>query len=151
MYANAPILQGSEHLPDADGGRVVVTTWLLASLVFMSSYSGILTAMITVPRVTVPIDSVEDLVDQRDIPWRIEAGSMMFQYFQVSLGGRWWFYDYHKRLHSVLCFLLVDIRLPREEQRKQCSTTVLVSSMTAGRTDKPSPTESLLPSATTSP
>ncbi|KAG7156383.1 putative Glutamate receptor ionotropic, kainate 1-like 5, partial [Homarus americanus] len=30
-----------------DGGRLIVTTWLLASLVFMTSYGGILTAMLT--------------------------------------------------------------------------------------------------------
>ena len=71
-------------MPPHDAGRVLVTTWLLASLVFMSSYSGILTAMLTVPRVTIPIDSLEDLVAQKDLPWRLEAGSMMFQYFQVS-------------------------------------------------------------------
>ncbi|KAK4294260.1 hypothetical protein Pmani_033115 [Petrolisthes manimaculis] len=79
--------ESCEHLPKTNGGRVLVSTWLLASLVFMSSYSGILTAMITVPRVLVPIDSVEDLVNQRDMPWRIEAGSMMFQYFQAATGG----------------------------------------------------------------
>ncbi|XP_063840045.1 glutamate receptor 1-like [Scylla paramamosain] len=79
--------EGSEWLPPHDAGRVLVTTWLLASLVFMSSYSGILTAMLTVPRVTIPIDSLADLVAQNDLPWRLEAGSMMFQYFQVSDGG----------------------------------------------------------------
>lgn len=70
-------------MPMGDGGRLLVTTWLLASLVFMSSYSGILTAMLTVPRVTIPIDSLADLVAQDDLSWRLEKGSMMFQYFQV--------------------------------------------------------------------
>ncbi|XP_037792821.1 glutamate receptor-like [Penaeus monodon] len=69
---------------EGDGGRLLVSTWLLASLVFMSSYSGILTAMITVPRVTIPIDSLADLVAQDDLPWRLEKGSMMFQYFQEA-------------------------------------------------------------------
>ncbi|XP_069995854.1 glutamate receptor-like [Penaeus vannamei] len=76
--------EGSEWLPKGDGGRLLVTTWLLASLVFMSSYSGILTAMITVPRVTIPIDSLADLVAQDDLSWRLEKGSMMFQYFQEA-------------------------------------------------------------------
>ncbi|XP_042239273.1 uncharacterized protein LOC121878749, partial [Homarus americanus] len=74
----------SDWMPKKDGGRLIVTTWLLASLVFMSSYGGILTAMLTVPRVTIPIDSLADLVSQSDLPWRLEAGSMMFQYFQES-------------------------------------------------------------------
>ncbi|XP_042204114.1 glutamate receptor ionotropic, delta-1-like [Homarus americanus] len=79
--------ESTEWLPKTDGSRLVVTTWLLASLVFMSSYSGILTAMLTVPRVTIPIDSVEDLVTQKDLQWRLEAGSMMFQYYQEATEG----------------------------------------------------------------
>ncbi|XP_071513089.1 glutamate receptor-like [Panulirus ornatus] len=76
--------ESSEWLPQGDGGRYLVTTWLLASLVFMSSYSGILTAMLTVPRVTIPIDSLADLVSQSDLPWRLESGAMMLTYLQES-------------------------------------------------------------------
>ena len=75
---------GSEWLPYSHGGRILVSTWLLATLVFMSSYSGILTAMLTIPRVTIPIDSQEDMVAQDEIKWRIEEGSMMLQYYQVK-------------------------------------------------------------------
>ncbi|XP_069995849.1 glutamate receptor 4-like [Penaeus vannamei] len=76
--------ESSEWLPVNDGGRIVVATWLLASLVFMSSYSGILTAMLTVPRVTIPIDSLADLVAQDDLPWRLESGAMMLTYLEES-------------------------------------------------------------------
>ncbi|KAK3876210.1 hypothetical protein Pcinc_018979 [Petrolisthes cinctipes] len=74
--------ESSDWLPRRTEGRLLVTTWLLASLVFMSSYSGILTAMLTVPRVTIPIDSISDLVSQSRLPWRFEGGSSMYQYFQ---------------------------------------------------------------------
>ncbi|KAK3895621.1 hypothetical protein Pcinc_000544 [Petrolisthes cinctipes] len=74
---------GCHWLPKKDGGRLLVSTWLVASLVFMTCYSGILTAMLTLPRVNIPIDSLSDLVAQSRLPWRIEAGSMMFHYFQV--------------------------------------------------------------------
>lgn len=70
-------------MPQHDAGRVLVTTWLLAALVFMSSYGGILTAMLTVPRVIIPIDSLADLVAQDDLPWRLESGAMMLTYLQV--------------------------------------------------------------------
>ncbi|XP_045134684.1 uncharacterized protein LOC123518120 [Portunus trituberculatus] len=53
----------------------------------MSSYSGILTAMLTVPRVTIPIDSLRDLVSQSWMPWRLESGSWMLQYFRESPEG----------------------------------------------------------------
>lgn len=75
---------GSEWMPQHDAGRVLVTTWLMASLVFMSSYGGILTAMLTVPRVIIPIDSLADLVAQDDLPWRLESGAMMLTYLQVN-------------------------------------------------------------------
>ncbi|XP_071549697.1 glutamate receptor ionotropic, kainate glr-3-like [Panulirus ornatus] len=74
----------SEWLPQRDGGRLIVTTWLLASLVFMTSYSGILTAMLTLPRVTITVDSLGDLVSQSDLAWRIEAGAAMLTYLQES-------------------------------------------------------------------
>ncbi|KAK4321648.1 hypothetical protein Pmani_007563 [Petrolisthes manimaculis] len=74
--------ESSEWLPRRTEGRLLVTTWLLASFVFMSSYSGILTSMLTVPRVTIPIDSISDLVSQSRLPWRFEGGSSMYQYFQ---------------------------------------------------------------------
>ncbi|XP_053634337.2 probable glutamate receptor [Cherax quadricarinatus] len=64
--------------------RLIVITWLLVSYVFASSYSGILTAMLTVPQVSIPIDSLADLVAQSHLPWRLETGSMMFQYFKES-------------------------------------------------------------------
>ncbi|XP_064099265.1 glutamate receptor ionotropic, kainate 3-like [Macrobrachium nipponense] len=76
--------ESSEWMPKHDGGRVVVTTWLFASLVFMSSYGGILTAMLTVPRVVIPIDSAKDLVRQSALPWRLEAGTMMVTYLKES-------------------------------------------------------------------
>ena len=83
MTKKLTLFQGGEWLPKLNGSRSLVATWYLATLIFMSSYSGILTAMLTIPRVTIPIDSQEDLVEQSDMPWRIEEGSMMLQYYSV--------------------------------------------------------------------
>ncbi|XP_066982155.1 probable glutamate receptor [Macrobrachium rosenbergii] len=77
----------THRLPKTDGSRVVVATWLLASLVFMSSYSSILTAKLTVPKVDIPINSMQDLVTQNEIPWRLESGSFLLQYFKEAPGG----------------------------------------------------------------
>nr|XP_045589654.1 glutamate receptor-like [Procambarus clarkii] len=85
MWAVQSLLNESpKWLPKKDSGRLLVTTWLLASLVFTSCYSGILTAMLTVPRVTIPIDSLPDLVAQTRLPWRLEAGSMMYAFFEEA-------------------------------------------------------------------
>ncbi|XP_042204216.1 uncharacterized protein LOC121853897 isoform X2 [Homarus americanus] len=85
--------ESSEWLPKKDGGRLIVTTWLLASLVFMTSYGGILTAMLTVPRVTIPIDSLADLVTQTDLTWHNEAGSSLLTYFRESAD------ELHQKVH----------------------------------------------------
>ncbi|XP_050692920.1 glutamate receptor-like [Eriocheir sinensis] len=79
--------EGSVDVPPFDGSRLLAAVWLLASFVFMSSYGGILTAMLTVPRVTIPIDSLEDLAAQDDLPWKMEKSSMTYQYFSEAKDG----------------------------------------------------------------
>ncbi|XP_071530463.1 glutamate receptor ionotropic, kainate glr-3-like [Panulirus ornatus] len=85
LWVICTVTQESSHwLPRKDGGRLLVVTWLLASLVFMSSYSGVLTAMLTLPRVTISIDSLADLVSQSSLPWRLEVGVAMLTYLKES-------------------------------------------------------------------
>ncbi|XP_069995753.1 glutamate receptor ionotropic, delta-2-like [Penaeus vannamei] len=120
--------EGSEWMPMGDGGRLLVTTWLLASLVFMSSYSGILTAMLTVPRVTIPIDSLADLVAQDDLPWRLETGSMMFQYFKEATD------DVRKKVFDDLSGTFPDCWQAREaiaggEYAAVCDKTTIKKAM----------------------
>ncbi|XP_068221487.1 glutamate receptor-like [Palaemon carinicauda] len=76
--------ENSGWVPKANGGRVLTATWLITSLIFMSSYAGILTAMLTVPIVVIPIDSKYDLVKQTAMPWKLRAGSFIRQYFRDS-------------------------------------------------------------------
>ncbi|XP_071548117.1 glutamate receptor ionotropic, kainate glr-3-like [Panulirus ornatus] len=85
LWVFCTVTQESSHwLPKKDGSRIIVSFWLLASLVFMSSYSGILTAMLTLPRVTVTIDSLADLVSQSALPWRLETGAAILTYLKES-------------------------------------------------------------------
>ncbi|XP_066976899.1 uncharacterized protein [Macrobrachium rosenbergii] len=74
----------TEKVPNQAGGRIIALTWLIATLVFMKSYSGILTAMLTLPKVHIPIDSLADLVAQDKIPWRIVGGTFLNKFFQES-------------------------------------------------------------------
>lgn len=41
--------------------RITATAWLLAMVVFIYAYSGLLTAMLTVPRLEPIINTLEDL------------------------------------------------------------------------------------------
>ncbi|XP_064111335.1 glutamate receptor 1-like [Macrobrachium nipponense] len=78
------VQEGSEWMPMSDSGRILLSAWLIATIVFSSLYSGTLTAMLTVPRVVIPIDSLADLVSQDRLPWRLEAGSMMPKFLMES-------------------------------------------------------------------
>ena len=58
--------------------QILLATWLLTTFVIMKSYEGNLTAMMTVPKIVIPIDSVQDLIHQDEVPWRIISGSFMY-------------------------------------------------------------------------
>ncbi|XP_064117692.1 glutamate receptor ionotropic, kainate glr-3-like [Macrobrachium nipponense] len=77
-------LETSEWLPKGNAGRVLATTWLFATLIITSCYSGILTAMLTAPKVTIPIDSLEDLVTQTEVPWKLLSGSFLLSFLKES-------------------------------------------------------------------
>ena len=82
--------------------RWLMGLWFLASLVLMSTYSGLLVATLTVPRVAVPIASVRQLVVQDELPWRLEQGDIILHTFKVSPASPW---------HTGKCtlVLLVDL------------------------------------------
>lgn len=65
-------------------GKTFLGTWLLAMCVLTSAYSGVLTSLLTVPTITVPVDSVEDLVSYGKIPWNLERGTWMHGRYAVG-------------------------------------------------------------------
>ncbi|XP_063867890.1 glutamate receptor ionotropic, delta-2-like isoform X2 [Scylla paramamosain] len=79
--------QSNPWMPLSGSRRVVTAAWLLACLIFLSSFSSTLTAMLTVPLVRLPIDSMEDLVGQTAIPWAIESGGFLYQILYTATDG----------------------------------------------------------------
>ncbi|KAG7158153.1 Glutamate receptor 1-like 5, partial [Homarus americanus] len=75
------------HLPRTASGRVFLGTWLISALILTSAYQGILTSLLAVPFVTVPVDSLEDLVNYGKIPWANEKGTSMHHFFSSSKSG----------------------------------------------------------------
>ncbi|XP_076068506.1 glutamate receptor ionotropic, kainate glr-3-like [Oratosquilla oratoria] len=65
-------------------GRSSLGMWLLLTLVLMNIYRGLLIAVLTVPRVTIPINSVQQLVLQDDLPWRLEQGGIILHTFKTA-------------------------------------------------------------------
>ncbi|XP_047499265.1 glutamate receptor ionotropic, kainate glr-3-like [Penaeus chinensis] len=76
--------EATESLPLSVSGRTFLGTWLLAMCVLTSAYSGVLTSLLTVPIITVPVDSVEDLVSYGKIPWNLERGTWMHEGYARS-------------------------------------------------------------------
>ncbi|XP_068216982.1 glutamate receptor ionotropic, kainate glr-3-like [Palaemon carinicauda] len=84
MFVFQTLMKGSSWIPDTDGGRFLAATWLLATIILISAYSGILVAMLTLPKVIIPIDSIDDLVHQNDIQWKLMLNTHTTKVLQES-------------------------------------------------------------------
>ncbi|XP_064089815.1 glutamate receptor-like [Macrobrachium nipponense] len=74
-------------IPPTHTGRVFMVTWLIAAFIIDAAYVGVLTSILAVPRVTIPVDSLEDLVSYGKIPWAIEEGTSLHQLLQQATEG----------------------------------------------------------------
>ncbi|XP_066971553.1 probable glutamate receptor isoform X4 [Macrobrachium rosenbergii] len=74
-------------IPPTHTGRVFMVTWLIAAFIIDAAYLGVLTSILAVPKVTIPVDSLEDLVSYRKIPWAIEEGTSLHQLLQQATEG----------------------------------------------------------------
>ncbi|KAJ7996851.1 hypothetical protein DPEC_G00222810 [Dallia pectoralis] len=89
--------------PHALSTRCLSTVWWFFTLIIISSYTANLAAFLTVQRMEVPIDSVDDLADQTTIEYgTIQGGSTMafFQNSQYKPYQRMWNFM-HAKQNSV--------------------------------------------------
>ncbi|CAO2635379.1 Glutamate receptor ionotropic, kainate 4 [Lemmus lemmus] len=92
--------QGSTIAPRALSTRCVSGVWWAFTLIIISSYTANLAAFLTVQRMEVPIESVDDLADQTTIEYgTIHGGSSMtfFQNSRYQTYQRMWNYMYSKQ------------------------------------------------------
>ncbi|NXP40770.1 GRIK4 protein, partial [Leiothrix lutea] len=92
--------QGSTIAPQALSTRCVSGVWWAFTLIIISSYTANLAAFLTVQRMDVPIESVDDLADQTTIEYgTIHGGSSMtfFQNSRYQTYQRMWNYMYSKQ------------------------------------------------------
>ncbi|CAH2047486.1 unnamed protein product, partial [Iphiclides podalirius] len=74
----ALLQQGGMYLPRADSGRLVVGTWWIVVLVVVTTYSGNLVAFLTFPKQELPVTTIADLLENKDVyTWSINKGSYL--------------------------------------------------------------------------
>uniref|UniRef100_A0A8C8I9A7 Glutamate receptor n=1 Tax=Oncorhynchus tshawytscha TaxID=74940 RepID=A0A8C8I9A7_ONCTS len=76
--------QGSAITPHALSTRCLSAVWWFFTLIIVSSYTANLAAFLTVHRMEVPIESVEDLADQTTIEYGTMQGGSTMTFFQNS-------------------------------------------------------------------
>ncbi|XP_023672072.1 glutamate receptor ionotropic, kainate 4-like isoform X1 [Paramormyrops kingsleyae] len=76
--------QGSAIAPRALSTRCVSGVWWAFTLIIISSYTANLAAFLTVQRMEVPIESVDDLADQTAIEYGTMHGGSTMTFFQNS-------------------------------------------------------------------
>lgn len=75
--------QGCYILPHSIAGRIVSGVWWIFSFVLIASYTANFAALLTIDRMTVPIDSIDDLVAQNSVTYGTIAGSSTIDFFKV--------------------------------------------------------------------
>ena len=77
---------GSTWLPavNLQSTRIIFWTWFLFSMIITATYIGNITAALTVPKVKLPIQTLEDLADS-DYEFTLPAGTAPNTLMKVSV------------------------------------------------------------------
>nr|XP_027208732.1 uncharacterized protein LOC113802358 isoform X2 [Penaeus vannamei] len=72
---------------------------MVVSLILSSAYQSILTSLLAVPKVEVPVDSLQDLLDYGKIPWSVEHGTSIHQLLDDSSA------DVYKKINKKIFYV----------------------------------------------
>ncbi|XP_068219312.1 glutamate receptor ionotropic, kainate glr-3-like [Palaemon carinicauda] len=76
-----------DRLPSGPTARIYIITWMLVGLIMQAAYSGVLISLLVVPKVPVPVDSVEDLASYGKIPLLVIIGNYVHNIFSKAKEG----------------------------------------------------------------
>ncbi|XP_050463521.1 ionotropic receptor 25a [Cataglyphis hispanica] len=88
--------QGGGEAPKNLSGRLVAATWWLFGFIIIASYTANLAAFLTVSRLEIPIETLEDLSKQYKIQYAPTLNSPAYIYFQRMANIENRFYDIWK-------------------------------------------------------
>lgn len=63
--------QGGDSLPKCPSGRFLLLSWWFFVMILISLYMANLTAYLTLKRVGIPIDNIQDLLEQKELSWGV--------------------------------------------------------------------------------
>ena len=78
---DAPLQHLSPHK------MVLMFSWIFVFFIITQSYAGTLTAMITKPTLSRPINTIDEMLAQTETPWMLEKGSGLYFYMKNSAEG----------------------------------------------------------------
>ncbi|XP_047496513.1 glutamate receptor ionotropic, delta-2-like [Penaeus chinensis] len=90
-YTAKALLSQSNTMRQTNASRVLHSFWWLLVLTLIYSYSGTLIASLTAPKLVKIADSLEDLVNQQEVPWTVKQGSVhetLFVRAQTGIYGK---------------------------------------------------------------
>ncbi|CAK9805963.1 Ionotropic receptor 25a [Anthophora quadrimaculata] len=90
--------QGGGEAPKNLSGRLVAATWWLFGFIIIASYTANLAAFLTVSRLEIPIETLEDLSKQYKIQYAPVLNSPAYTYFKRMAAIEWRFYDIWKEM-----------------------------------------------------
>lgn len=76
--------QGCNISPRSISGRIAISSCWFFTLIIVSSYTANLAAFLTVDRLSVPLNSVEDLAGQTDVQYGTLLHGSTYHFFRVS-------------------------------------------------------------------
>ncbi|XP_032686225.1 ionotropic receptor 25a [Odontomachus brunneus] len=88
--------QGGGEAPKNLSGRLVAATWWLFGFIIIASYTANLAAFLTVSRLEIPIETLEDLSKQYKIQYAPTLNSPAYTYFQRMANIEARFYEIWK-------------------------------------------------------
>ncbi|KAJ3590359.1 hypothetical protein NHX12_008311, partial [Muraenolepis orangiensis] len=114
--------QGSTIAPRALSTRCVSGVWWAFTLIIISSYTANLAAFLTVQRMEVPIESVDDLADQTAIEYGTMHGGSTMTFFQPSVFVKSTEEGIARVLNSNYAFLL-ESTMNEYYRQRNCNLT----------------------------